>query len=78
MFIHEAVKEAIQTGGAIYRESVRRPESDIYALIKPTNSYESCQIIIRKYGKNERSARTWSPTADDLAADDWNCLRDEF
>ena len=76
MFIHEAVRKAIQTGGVIYRESVRRPESDFYALIKPTNSYETCQIIICKYGKKERSARTWSPTADDLAADDWSCARE--
>ena len=78
MFIHEAVNKAIQTGGVIYRESVRKPESDIYALIRPTNSYEACQIIICKYGKKERSARSWSPTADDLAADDWNCSRNEF
>lgn len=78
MFIHEAVKKAIQTEGIIYRESVKRPESDIYAVIKPSNSYETCQLIIYRYGKPERSARSWNPTADDLAADDWNYSRNEF
>lgn len=61
MFIHEAVRKAIQTGGVIYRESVRRPESDFYALIKPTNSYETCQIIICKYGKKGEKCQDLEP-----------------
>ena len=64
--------------GKIYRKSVKRPEQDIYALIKPTNSYDTCQIIVYRHGKPERSARAWNPTADDLAANDWECLEDEF
>ena len=43
MFIHEAVNKAIQTGGVIYRESVRRPESDFYALIKPNIGVQGVQ-----------------------------------
>ena len=51
---------------------MRRTESEIFAVIKPSNSYETCQLIISRYGKAERAARSWNPTADDLTADDWN------
>lgn len=79
MYIHEAVKKAISMeNGNIYRKSIHRSEQDIYAFIRPTNSYDTCQIIVYKNGKPERSARAWNPTADDLAADDWECLGDKF
>ena len=79
MYIHEAVKKAQNMkNGKIYRRSVKRPEQDIYALIRPTNSYDTCQIIVYRHGKPERSARAWNPTANDLAANDWECLEDEF
>lgn len=78
MFIHEAVAKAQKNNEVIYRTSAKRKKQDIYALIKPTNSYDACQIIIYKNGKPQRAARTWNPTADDLAANDWECLEDEF
>ena len=79
MYIHEAVKKAMDMKkGKIYRKSTKRPEQDVYALVRPTNSYDTCQIIIYKNGKPQRAARTWNPTADDLAANDWECLEDEF
>lgn len=53
-------------------------ESEIFAVIKPSNSYETCQLIISRYGKAERAARSWNPTADDLTADDWNYSGDEL
>ncbi len=57
---------------------MRRTESEIFAVIKPSNSYETCQLIISRYGKAERAARSWNPTADDLTADDWNYSGDEL
>lgn len=78
MFIHEAVAKAQKNNEVIYRALAKRKEQDIYVLIKPTNSYDACQIIVCRHGKSERSARAWNPTADDLAADDWECLRNEF
>lgn len=78
MHIHEAVKEALKNDGLIYRKSAKREEQDRYAAIKPTNSYETCILIVFVDGKPERSARSWNPTANDLAADDWECLGNEF
>ena len=78
MFIHEAVKKALEINGIIFRKSARRPESEIFAVIKPSNSYETCQLIKSRYGKAERAARSWNPTADDLTADDWNYSGDEL
>lgn len=78
MYIHEAVKKAQREKGVIYRTSIKSKEQDRYAVIKPTNSYDCCIAIICNNGKTERSARAWNPTADDLAADDWEYLRDEF
>lgn len=78
MRIHEAVKEAMRINGIIFRKSARRPESEVFAVIKPSNSYETCQLIICKYGRVERAARSWNPTADDLTADDWEYSGDEL
>ena len=78
MRIHEAVKGAMRINGIIFRKSARRPESEVFAVIKPSNSYETCQLIICKYGSAERAARSWNPTADDLTADDWEYAGDEL
>ena len=78
MYIHEAVQKALKNNEVIYRDSVKREEQDRYAVIKPTNSYETCIIIVCEGDKPGRSARSWNPTADDLAANDWECLRDKF
>lgn len=78
MYIHEAVKKAQREKGVIYRTSIKSKEQDRYAVIKPTNSYEYCIVIICKNREIERSSRAWNPTADDLVSDDWECLRDEF
>ena len=60
MYIHEAVREAMKINGIIFRKSMRRTESEIFAVIKPSNSYETCQLIISRYGKAERAARSWN------------------
>lgn len=71
MDIKEAVKKALRTDGVIYRKSVRPEGEATYGVIKPTNSYDSCMMIVVSRGMPQRSCRAWNPTADDLMADDW-------
>lgn len=46
MYIHEAVEKAVKENGKIIRSSARRPESDIYSEITPTNSYDA--FLVKK------------------------------
>lgn len=70
MYIHQAVRRAIRTNQEIYRTSVKNKDSDVYATIKPTNTYETCVLIVNQDGE-KKSCRNWNPTADDLLAKDW-------
>ena len=74
MYIHEAIEKAIKENGRIIRSSARRPESDLYSVITPTNSYDTCLITVLYNGKPRRTAGRWNPTADDLMADDWTVI----
>lgn len=74
MYIHEAVKKAMKENKRIIRLSARRPESEIYSVITPTNSYNTCLITTLYNGKPRRTAGNWNPTADDLMADDWTVI----
>lgn len=76
MKIHEAVKKALEEDALIIRTSAREPESDIYAAIKPTNSYDTCRLIVMEGGKAKRECRCWNPTADAMMADDWNVIEE--
>lgn len=78
MNIQEAVKKAMEENRLIARSSARVKESDVYAAIKPSNTYDACLLVVIIEGKPERACRCWNPTADDLMADDWTVLRDEF
>lgn len=77
MFIHEAVKKAMEINGVIYRESARSPYGeygeDWFAMIQPSDSYDCCRVLDFRDGRLERVIRCWNPTADDLLADDWCC-----
>lgn len=75
MRIHEAVKKALEEDALIIRTSARGPESDIYSAIKPTNSYDTCRLIVIRDGEPKRACRWWNPTADDLMADDWITIK---
>lgn len=70
MKIHEAVRKAIKQNGVIYRSSAKAECAEVYATIKPTNTYDACVLIVNK-GNKKKSCRNWNPTADDLIADDW-------
>lgn len=78
MYISEAVKKSLETNGVIYRESAQRSHTEIRTVIKPTSTYNTCLLIVCRNNRAERSAANWNPTADDLIANDWNVLRDEF
>lgn len=71
MNIQNAVKQALETDGYIKRSSLDCSRT----LIRPTNSYDCCIIFVE--GKENQQSRYWNPTADDLTADDWECISGE-
>lgn len=77
MYIHEAVKRALEIDGVIYRKSEREPigkyERSCFTMIKPSNGYECCRALVFRDGKLDYTH--WNPTADDLAADDWYYMK---
>lgn len=76
MYIHEAVREAMKDNALIIRTSARETKSDIYGAIRPTNSYDTCLLVVMKGGRIDRVCRSWNPTADDLIADDWTVVKE--
>ncbi len=64
MFIHEAVKEAMEKNCYMKREKTWW--SDIIKLM-PTNTSD-CVVI---HQQSKPQCRGWEPNAEDLAADDW-------
>ena len=76
MYIHEAVREALQKNALIIRASAKETESDIYSAIRPTNSYDTCLLLVMKGERIDRACRWWNPTADDLMADDWTVIKE--
>lgn len=78
MYLHEAVKEAMKTNGLIYRkETVQNSDGVLQGAIRPTNTYDTCILVVLEDEKIKKSYRAWNPTADDLMADDW-MLWDKF
>lgn len=72
MFIHEAVKQALETDGWIVREGIEIFET---LAIKPTNTGFNCIVKSRL----TKEAPCWNPSAEDLMADDWVVLsKDEL
>lgn len=74
MNIAEAVREAIETGKCITRESVEGETGKSYrqTRIRPTNSYANCIICTYDMnGEEIHHCRNWNPSAEDLMADDW-------
>lgn len=71
MNIQEATEKALKENGTIYRESANPTGEATYGVIRPTNSYDSCLLLVISKGMLQRSCRDWAPTADDLLADDW-------
>lgn len=78
MHIHEAVKEALKEDALICRTSAKMENMTIFGAIKPTNTYNTCLLLVINNGKINKGSRWWNPTADDLTADDWVVLRDKF
>lgn len=86
MYIHEAVKRALEIDGVIYRKSEREPigvyKRSCFTMIKPSNGYECCRALVFRDGKlvfrdgkMDYTWRHWNPTADDLMAEDWYYMK---
>lgn len=63
MFIHEAVKEAIEKD--LYIRRKRWPAW----IMKPTNTSDCVMCVFEN-----KMVRCWNPQANDLAADDWEVV----
>ena len=74
MNIQEATKKALKNNTEMYRKTVKNTDCGVYALVKPTNSYDACLLIVNTNGE-KKSCRNWNPTADDLMADDWEVFK---
>lgn len=79
MNIYNATKQALQEKKVMYRREVAELLGcNIAVVIKPTNSYGCCVIetMRRVEGKwkVEKTSTLWNPTADDLQAEDWECM----
>jgi hypothetical protein len=64
MYLHEAVKKAMEQNRLIYRKS--KP----YSGFEPTNSPDCC-ILHDIINPNGKKGLRWQPQADDLTCDDW-------
>ena len=73
MFIHEAVKKAMESNKCIAREEVWKFEGEnSYPIrIKPSNTYGNCFLNSENKDGSTRRCQNWNPTADDLMAGDW-------
>lgn len=73
MFIHEAVKEAMEKGKCIVRKEVWEFDGkNSYPIrIKPSNTYGNCFLYSEYEDGSNRRCQNWNPSADDLMAGDW-------
>lgn len=76
MNIQEAVKAALECDGMIHRESITFGGREIHGVIKPTNTYDTCILMVLEEGIVKRSCRCWNPTAEDLIANDWEIVKE--
>lgn len=75
MNIQEAVKTALKEDALICRTSAKMEHMTIFGAIKPTNTYDTCLLLVINNGKINKGSRWWNPTADDLVADDWKVIK---
>lgn len=69
MYIHEAIRARTPERPYIMRRCWVRlsPVPGVGVKLQPTNSPDGCII---ESDMNEKSRRSWKPTAEDLTADD--------
>lgn len=76
MKIDEAVKKAMEINGYICRNNKEWKRGQ-RVLIKPTNSYECCILVIFRREMPQGDSRSWwNPTAEDLMTDEWEVVKD--
>ncbi len=76
MNIQEATKKALEDGGLIYRTSTKLANEARNGGIFPTNTYDTCILVVMDKGVPKKSCRAWNPTADDLVANDWEVVKE--
>lgn len=70
MYIHEAVKKAMETNGSIIRTDIDGGLPQ-HLPIKPTNSYRHC--VVGKYN-GIFEAQNWQPSESDLTVASWEVI----
>ena len=70
MDIQTAVLVAMEERKLMVRESVYE-EFGHTTAIRPTNSYDCCQLVKIDSNHIKEAYRYWNPTASDLMANDW-------
>lgn len=73
MYIHQAVKKAVEQNGIIMRTT--ESGAGVCYGVKPTNSHDACLLILGE-NKKEKIVRWWNPKADDLMANDWEVIKE--
>ena len=73
MFIHEAVKKAMENDKCIAREEVWKfdGKNSFPIRIKPSNTYGNCFLYSEYEDGSTRRCQNWNASADDLMAGDW-------
>lgn len=69
MYIHEAVKKAVEMNG--YITGTKHFKNQVF--IKPTDTSKRCICFLNK----NHSRRGWEPGASDLMSDDWDVVSEE-
>lgn len=74
MYIHEAAEKALKEGSYIVRRQIENGLSYFPTKIKFIRVRESCMVcVFNNKGEYETTQRRkWTPSADDLMADDWD------
>ena len=71
MYIHEAVKKALDGKSALKRTAWKTQLLDVVVI--PV--CESMPLDIDTLGKSWRRAHNWNPVPEDLMADDWEVTK---
>jgi len=66
MYIHEAVKIALETG-----KCITKPDMSKHLKIQPTNSPFYRMVLRPTKEKEIAPGPRWNTSADDLASDEW-------
>lgn len=75
MYIHEAVKKAIEEDGAISRGATYTQENTMCTVVKPCKETNYTQVIMCINEEAQYGGSVWEPTTEDLLANDWEVVK---